>query len=290
VGIEGKILERLGAREKKEGSLPKTLEFYRRLLRIQSEARFRIGEVRPELSQEAISDRLGSGRPLLEFGDLAIDWQLAQGILEEVTALFRSYPEISTEMPADLKDSLSSPGFLKEAVRTWFEGAQSPPRMAPGSANEAFLDFLIPAIFKPFLVGHREALLGFVNQELWRRGYCPICGGSPDFAFLDRERGSRWLMCSRCDAEWLFQRLECPNCGTQDQDALAYFTDDKGLYRLYVCEACRQYLKAIDSRLAADEVLLPLERFLTLDIDIQARTSGYGPNDQTRKVEPSPNC
>ena len=55
-------------------------------------------------------------------------------------------------------------------------------------------------------------------------------------------------MCSKCAAEWLFQRLECPYCGTQDQNTLAYFTDDKGLYRLYICEHCRHYLKAIDLR------------------------------------------
>jgi len=120
-----------------------------------------------------------------------------------------------------------------------------------------------------------------VNQERWRRGYCPICGGNPDFAFLDKERGARWLLCSGCDAEWLFQRLECPYCGTQDQDALAYFTDDEGLYRLYVCERCKRYLKALDLRQAKSEVLLPLERLFTFDIDAQAQEYGYSPCDRT---------
>ena len=103
----------------------------------------------------------------------------------------------------------------------------------------------------------------------------PCKWGAPDFAYLDKERGARWLLCSRCDAEWLFQRLECPYCGSQDQDSLAYFTDDGGLYRLYVCEQCKRYLKAIDLRQAKSEVLLPLERFLTLEIDAQAHESGY---------------
>ena len=88
-------------------------------------------------------------------------------------------------------------------------------------------------------------------------------------------------MCSRCDAEWLFQRLECPYCGTKDQSTLAFFTDDKGLYRLYVCEQCRHYLKAIDLRKSEDEVLLPLERFLTPDIDAQAQQDGYTPFGST---------
>jgi FdhE protein len=83
------------------------------------------------------------------------------------------------------------------------------------------------------------------------------------------------LVCSRCDYEWLFQRLQCPYCGNQDQKTLAFFTDDKELYRLYVCEQCRCYLKAIDLRKTETEILLPLERFYTLDLDAQAKEYGY---------------
>ena len=90
-----------------------------------------------------------------------------------------------------------------------------------------------------------------------------------------------WLVCSRCDAQWLFQRLECPYCGTTDQNVLAYFTNDEGLYRLYVCEQCKQYLKAIDLRQAKSEVLIPLERLLALHIDKQAQEYGYSPCGNT---------
>ena len=84
-------------------------------------------------------------------------------------------------------------------------------------------------------------------------------------------------LCSRCDAEWLFQRLECPSCGSQDQKTLAYYTDDKGLYRLYVCDKCKRYLKAIDLRQAETEVLLPIERLLSFELDMQAQQQGYSP-------------
>ena len=87
--------------------------------------------------------------------------------------------------------------------------------------------------------------------------------------------GLRGLLCSRCDAEWLFQRLQCPYCGTQNQAALAYFTDDEGVYRLYVCEQCHKYIKTIDLRHTESEVLV--ERVLTLDMDRQAQEKGYKP-------------
>ena len=276
-GTDSKIVKRLEEWEGKEGPLPESLEFYRRLLCIQSEAKLRVGVPKLGLSEETISNRIGRGSPLLGFDALSIDWSLLQNIFEEVTALFTSYSEVLGEVPKNLKDSSSCLAFLKEAAKAWLEGAQLPPRMAVSGVNEALLELMLHAALRPFLISHCEALLSFVNQEQWRRRYCPICGGNPDFAFLDKERGARWLLCSRCDAEWLFQRLECPYCGTQDQSALAYFTDDEGLYRLYVCEQCHMYIKAVDLRHTESEVLLPLERVMTLDMDRQAQEKGYKP-------------
>ena len=63
----------------------------------------------------------------------------------------------------------------------------------------------------------------------------------------------------------------------QAEHSLAYFTDEKGIYRLYLCERCRAYIKAVDLRHVKKEVSLPLERMLTLGIDSQAREKGYRP-------------
>ena len=104
---------------------------------------------------------------------------------------------------------------------------------------------------------------------------CPVCGGVADFAYLEKEAGARWLMCSRCDAQWLFQRLECPYCGNADHKTLAYFTDDTELYRLYICDECKSYIKAIDLRKTTSDVMLRLERVVTSDLDRQAQEKGY---------------
>ena len=96
-------------------------------------------------------------------------------------------------------------------------------------------------------------------------------------AYLEEKEGARWLVCSRCDTEWLFRRFECPYCNNNDQAKLGYFTDDKGLYRLYFCEKCRKYIKAIDLRITEEKILFPVERILTLDIDSQALAEGYEP-------------
>ena len=279
-----KILERLAKQEEEEGHLPGLLDFYRRLLCIQSEVKSRIGLVKLSLNEEAINARIRGGTPLLGLEDISIDWALLRHTFEEVAALFANYSEVLCETPDNLS-KLSSCLDLRELAKAWYEGASLSPWIAASGINESLLELMFQATLRPFLISHREALLIVVSQEQWCRRYCPICGGSPDFSFLDKERGSRWLLCSRCDAEWLFQRLECPYCGTQDQGNLSYFTDDEGLYRLYICERCRHYLKAIDLRRVEREVLLPLERFLTLDIDHQAQEKGYSPCTEARQDE-----
>ncbi len=81
--------------------------------------------------------------------------------------------------------------------------------------------------------------------------------------------------------EWLFQRVQCPYCGTQKHQSLAYRTNSQGLYQLYTCEECHCYIKAIDLRRTGADVLLPLERILTAGLDRQARQAGYRPGCRT---------
>ena len=54
-----------------------------------------------------------------------------------------------------------------------------------------------------------------------------------------------------------------------------YFASEDDLYRLYTCQNCKPYLKAIDLRHTESKVLLPLERVLTVDMDRQGQEQGY---------------
>ena len=271
-----RILKKLKEQEKEEGSLPLLLEFYRELLQIQSRAQKRIGTPESGLSSETSHKRMQKGLPLAGFDELDLDWALVREVFVEVIAAFASYQELFGETPERLRKPGAGRLLTRKAVKAWFTGRELPPTLLDG-VSENLMQAIIQATLKPFLAGYSQALISSVEQEFWHRGYCPICGGSPDLAFLHKEYGARWLLCSRCDSEWLFQRLECPYCDTKEQSALAFFTDDKELYRLYVCERCKCYLKAIDLRKADSEILLPLERLYTMDIDSQAKEYGYSP-------------
>ncbi len=279
IKAERETLKKLEEEGKGKGIPARLLEFYKRMFSLQAGAERRIGKVKPGLKKEVIDERLQSGQPLIGFNELDIDWSLLKDIFTEVRTTFSDYPDLFGELPKYLRAPKSHPSLPKNVARAWFKGIELPATIAVDSMNEYLLmEAIIHATLKPFLVRQAKTLISFVDQEHWRRAYCPICGGGPDFSFLDKERGARWLLCSRCDAEWLFQRLQCPYCGIQKQDALAYFTDDKGTYRLYVCDQCHKYIKAIDLRSSESEVPTPLQRMLTLDMDLQAQEKGYQPD------------
>lgn len=275
--IDNKILKRLEEWQQREGSLPAFAEFYNNLLHIQTDVQANIFTPQHIPSQAEVNDRLRQGIPLLEGGALSIDWPALQNLVKTIARAASEYLKAASGDRETLEEIASNLLLLKELTRAWYDGLPLLPIISgcSVSVSEEVLAAVIHAAVKPFISIHSEILIKLVDQELWRRGYCPICGGMPDFAFLDRERGARWLLCCRCDAQWLFQRLQCPYCGTQAQDDLAYLTDDSGLYRLYICEQCRCYLKAIDLRQTQAEILLPLERLLTLDMDRQGQEMGY---------------
>lgn len=275
---DSKILKKLSEPEKEDGNPPLLLDFYHKILQTQSKVQTRISTPESGISSEALRTRLQKGIPLIGFNDLALDWSLARDTYIKIAAVFAGYPELFDEIPEKLKKPGAGRLLTRKAVKAWFTGKKLPATTLDG-ASENLMQAIMQATMKPFLAAYSKVMIGFVEQERWRRSYCPVCGGNPDFAFLEKELGARWLLCSRCDAEWLFQRIECPFCNNKDQNTISYFTDD-GLYRLYVCEQCKQYLKTIDLRKAREDVIMPLERLFTYSIDAQAWQYGYGYSDK----------
>lgn len=273
-----KLLERVVEWEAQGDGIGVPVSFYRRLLTIQARLASALTPQPPAVSQDVIASRLLVGEAALRFDELVLDWaSIAEAVGEVAEAAAELLPDRAKEC-GTLKALACDPAQLRGAAKLWFNVACPPPGAGDDSVpgGEALALGLAVAL-GPFLSAQSRLLLPLVDQEKWRRGYCPICGGAPDFAYLAKEAGDRWLLCSRCDAEWLFQRLECPFCANQDQGTLAYYAADGYQYRLYVCNKCRGYLKAIDLRYTEREVWPPFERLSTLPLDRQARQAGYSP-------------
>ncbi len=205
--IDSKVLHRLQEWEQKEGGLPRLIQFYRELLQIQSEAKSRIIVKKPSLVGDLVRDRLSEGIPLLLFEDFSPNWHQVQMVFEQVAAWAgkgsKSPPEESRRLRKISRDIL----LLTKLSEAWYLGHSLKDIATTEGIDCELLSSVIAATLKPFLFAYAKLLLPEVDQELWRRGYCPVCGGSPDFAYLDKGKGARWLLCSRCDAEWLFIRL-----------------------------------------------------------------------------------
>jgi FdhE protein len=282
--IDSRIMMGLRTLEKGEDDFSRLARVYRELVQIQMDAKSKARVIRPGLSEHVARERQREGIPWLLFEDFHPDWNQVQAVLNQVV----DRAAADTDVPGETNDALralgSDPVLLRQAAETWYRGLPLNRLPLTRPVDVELLTSVLGATLKPFLSAYAALLLPDVEQESWRRNVCPVCGGKPDFTSL-KEGGTRWLFCSRCDAEWLFSRMECPCCGTQDQEALAFFTsgEEPGLYRLYVCEKCRTYIKGIDSRLSDADVLLPLERVRTLDLDRQAQEKGYEPGWTTRE-------
>ncbi|MBI2908467.1 MAG: formate dehydrogenase accessory protein FdhE [Chloroflexi bacterium] len=275
--MNSRILGVLEAQEQRDGGPSTLLEAYRILLNVEAEARNYVAVDRHAISLEAARSCLYRGTPLLAFDDFSFDWGNVQRVFGEVLRLSSSHLSLTAQAAEALHRLSEDVGALRRAARDWYSGESLIPLATAYGVSTHALASVIANTMKPYLTAGAETVAQLVDQESWRRGYCPICGGRADLAFLDKETGARWLLCARCDSQWLFQRLECPYCGNNDQGKLSYLIDDEEKYRLYLCESCKCYLKALDLRHGGEEPLLPLERLLTLDLDRQGRDAGYRP-------------
>jgi len=259
-----------------ESQFPRFVNLYCELLRIQSETKSRI-TVKSGIADSLINDRLRNGVPALSFKDFSPDWDEVGKTFQQIVSWATKGSEHPPGEIESLRNIAQNTSTLKNAAKAWYHGNSLTTMAKELNVNDTLLTSVVGATLKPFLSAYASLILPKANQQLWRLNYCPICGSKPDFAYLDKEIGARWMLCSHCDAEWLFLRLGCPYCGTQNQDSLAHFTYEEKpcLYRLYVCDECHTYIKAIDLRCTDSEILLPLERVMTLDMDRQGLEKGY---------------
>jgi len=268
------ILQEIYRQADKRPELADTIELHCELL--EAQARAQVSPGRPALSGEEVSARLQEGHPLLSLESLGADGRTLAELCDQIGFIVAERRPELAETLAGVRAWLGERQHQIEALAVEYlrEG-----RVREG--EEAGLDGnLLALIFnnalRPFLRAQAQALAPWVDDSRWYRGHCPICGGEPDLAALERGSGRRRLLCSRCDSEWTFQRIGCPFCGNDEPRQLAYYPSDDQVYRLSVCEQCRRYLKTIDLRQVAGERLLPAERILTVAMDVAALDAGYG--------------
>lgn len=273
------VFEALAAAARQEPDMAPYYDLYRTLLELQEKAKGEITATLELADEEALQKRILQGLPSISFNQLPVEPARLAVLAKEIAQVMMDY-DVDIEdraLPADdewitLARQQFEAGQMAEKQKNQAgESEQAVATLAQMAADQAL---------RPYLQWAAAQVLSHVDQERWKRSYCPTCGGAPDFATLDGETGARHLVCSRCDSRWLYRRLGCPFCGTTDHTKVAYYPSKDKVYRLYVCQECRHYLKTIDLREAKHTVSLPMERITSVAMDAAAQQEGYRASSQ----------
>ena len=262
------------AREQHE-ELAELLDFYHDRYQVQFEAKASLPEpqVRDEL---AMRWRLEGGIPQLSFGQLALDEEFFAGLVAQVVDVLGRHNPAWESMLLERSDH-EQVALAKEVFETW-DTLTSPKPELERHGSEPAVDqaqgLAVGFALAPYLQRASDVILPNLDLTLWSQGHCPVCGGRPNFALLEEERGARRLMCSRCNCLWPYARVGCPFYESKEKQV--YYPSEDGVYRLYVCPSCNDYLKTMDLRGVFREVHPVVERLLTVGMDLAAKQEGFG--------------
>lgn len=268
------IVGALAAVRAERPDLAKLLAFYQELFALQFAAKAQLpARAKPE--SHSVKGRAEAGLPQLAFEDLGLE-AASFGVLVGRVRDILARHKVGGEPPG----SGGPASDLVQRARHLFESwpmLTAPDEGDLGAADnldsDPLWDQAIALALVPYLQHAADAVLPMLERVHWGRPICPVCGGQPNLALLEAERGARSLVCSRCDAVWEYTRVGCPYCRSQEKQT--YFLGQGALYRLYVCPSCNRYLKTVDLREAGRPVVPAVERLLSVYMDLSARQKGY---------------
>jgi FdhE protein len=224
------------------------------------------------LDESATRARLSSGKRLVEFEDMPLDWAEFRLTFRQAAEILRRFDALD-QQDHDTLQTLVREGARIEVLTRSYYARTARPGSEPEPGTPAMLDAVLALALRPFLARCAEVCLPRADLTAWYRAWCPVCGGEPDFATLSTA-GDRLLICGRCIARWPFDQTACPFCGAQGDDVTSFASRD-GRYRVYGCGSCRRYLKAYDGRGAARPVMPMVDTIATLPLDAAAIKKGY---------------
>jgi Protein involved in formate dehydrogenase formation len=109
---------------------------------------------------------------------------------------------------------------------------------------------------------------------------CPKCDGLPQLSYFAISgealvTGPRYLVCSRCNHNWIFSRMTCASCGETDTARLPIYQEHERFPHARVdgCRSCHRYLLTFDLR--RDTRCVPLvDELACLPLDLFAKDQG----------------
>jgi FdhE protein len=277
---ESRELTELKLLKFRQPELAEAVDLHVALLDLQRRVKARVPTPWIEFTPEWLLRQQAAGKPLLRFEDVPLNWSDFRLVFRQTAEVLLRFSALEPDDYQALLSVSRDGNSLEPLVVRWFNKSAAPDRLSDDSDSGGFasadaLDEVMGLAMRPFLARCAEVVQQRADFTAWVLPRCPLCGGEPDFSVLT-SAGDRFLICGRCTARWRFDAATCPYCGNADRALLPSFSSGDGLYRLYLCDACRRYIKAYDAAAGGRPVMLALDSVATLPLDAAAVQRGYG--------------
>jgi FdhE protein len=255
------------------------LDYYQQIFVAQEDSRSQLKIEPIKISAEILTVKKNDQFPLITISEFVIDTNSAATLLKRICQIAEAANKEMAATAEAIRNAIESdaldPGAvfsnLLKADDTFFNKVESELNI-----EKKILSLLAYNSLKPSLTHCALQLSSYLDEDdVWEKGYCPICGSTPAFSMFENE-GKRFLICSFCWHRWLAPRIYCPFCDNRDSKTLHYlYSDQEKDYRIDVCDSCKTYIKVVDTRKADRIIYPPLEFVATLHLDIKAQEMGF---------------
>ena len=252
------------------------LNFYEQILEEQFSTQPAIDFTSSGIKEQVKALQMKEGFPLISKENFILDIPSSVKLFESLCLIGKKINEKMLQNIQALEEAIMINALnLREVLKRYSDESYLNNIAKEFDINRAILNFLIHMSIKPSIRANVEKLRDQVDLKNWMRGYCPICGSLPHMSEFKGE-GQRYLLCSFCSFQWPGERLRCPFCENSDHNKLHYFyTEGQEVYRVDLCDKCKQYIKTVDSRKLNYEPDLNLEDIATIHLDILASEKGF---------------
>ncbi|HSU69623.1 MAG TPA: formate dehydrogenase accessory protein FdhE [Tepidisphaeraceae bacterium] len=269
----------------RQPELAEAVDMHLELLELQRRIQGRVPLPTLDLSAETFARHQASGRPLLPFDAIPLELTDLRLMVRQTADVLRRFGALD-DVDYQKVQAIGRDMKLLAVVGDWYRKAAEREAVAPAglghvaaaappTGNDALSEVLALAM-RPFLSRCAEVLQQRSDLATWNHPHCALCGGTPDFAVIT-PAAERHLICGRCALRWKFEPLTCPFCLNADRSRITSFAARLGDadYRVYACDVCHRFLKALDGRRAARPVMPVVDAVATLPLDAAAIQRGY---------------
>jgi FdhE protein len=235
-----RMTDRLNLLRQERTDLEEILAFYDKVLTAQQQTQHETAIPEIDLPEERLRLKVEEGFPLIDRQDFQVDRDSFTELLRKICHLSMEENPVLAAAGKTLLEAMDSGKLDLGKLTTAL--LQNDTKAIEAVAED--LDVTTPVVqaltklsLQPSLLASVQAVAQRAAIDEWQYGYCPVCGGPPAMAALVGEG------------------------------------DD--LYRVYVCEQCRGYLKVMDTREGGDARTLAVDDVASGHLDLLAEEEGY---------------